>query len=404
MRNHRLWEWRKHMQYERLCAKAAYAETSASEFAELVDHMSGCIECRTLFQDFVGIVANELPQIARLHGQAAALGSNGHIRSTAVPVLVNQTNIGAHEATQPWRRLFAWGAPVALTVLLIVVYLGRQVGHLKTSPPVAVVMPSSGAAGDSKQGENAQLQEKVTTSQQQVKNLESLLQTTKEANAGAQNKNSQLTARVEAYEKAVAENQQIIQRQNSELEQLRQNLASANSMMAAGRVAENVTEADLARTRMQLAAVSERLSKQQQTNNALKRVQELMAARDLHIISVPPMEPAVQTSRPSGRILYAEGKQAMFYGFDLTDSGQVANATFHVWGEELESRKSLKNLGVFEPEDRHNGLWVLTFNDANVLAHVDRIFVTVEAGREALSHPQGKTILIADFRDKPQHP
>lgn len=404
MRNHRLWEWRKHMQYERLCAKAAYAEASAAEFAELVDHMSGCIECRALFQDLVEIVADDLPQIARLHGRAAPLGGNGHIRSTAVPVPINQTNVEAHGVTRPWRRLFAWGVPVALAILLIVVYLGRQASHLRTSPPVTVVMHSSGAGGDSKQVENAELQEQVKAAQRQVKNLESLLQTTKEATAGAQNKNSQLTARVEAYEKAIAENQQIIQKQNSELEHLRQNLASANSMTAAGRIAENVAEADLSRTRIQLAAVSEQLNKQQQTNNTLKRVQELMAARDLHVISVPPMEPAVQTSRPSGRILYAEGKQAMFYGFDLTDSGQVANATFHVWGEDLESRKSIKNLGVFELDDRHTGLWVLTLNDSNVLAHVDKIFVTVEAGREALSHPHGKTILIADFRDKPQHP
>ena len=47
---------------------------------------------------------------------------------------------------------------------------------------------------------------------------------------------------------------------------------------------------------------------------------------------------------------------------------------------------------------------MLTFDDPNILAQINSVFVTVESSRKAVKEPGGKRILFAFLGDKPNHP
>src|SRR5450755_867686 len=50
--------------FEQLCALAAIGEVSASEFAELNEHLATCGNCQELYADFRRIASNELGAVA----------------------------------------------------------------------------------------------------------------------------------------------------------------------------------------------------------------------------------------------------------------------------------------------------------------------------------------------------
>jgi len=75
-----------------------------------------------------------------------------------------------------------------------------------------------------------------------------------------------------------------------------------------------------------------------------------------------------------------------------------------VWGERLGSEKPIKSLGVFHTDDASDGRWVLTFDDPNVLAQINSVFVTAESAKKSIREPGGKRILFAFLGDKPNHP
>ena len=50
--------------FEQLCALASIGEVSASEFAELNEHLSTCSNCEEVYADFRRIASNELGAVA----------------------------------------------------------------------------------------------------------------------------------------------------------------------------------------------------------------------------------------------------------------------------------------------------------------------------------------------------
>jgi hypothetical protein len=134
-------------------------------------------------------------------------------------------------------------------------------------------------------------------------------------------------------------------------------------------------------------------------------VRDLVVARNLHIIDVHDRNGDGKSQRAFGRIFYTEGKSLIFYAYDLADPRKVdAQVSFCVWGGRLGAEKPISNLGVFHNDDAKDGRWVLTFDDPNVLAQINSVFVTVESSRKTIREPGGRRILFAFLGDKPNHP
>src|SRR5260370_12641581 len=87
--------------------------------------------------------------------------------------------------------------------------------------------------------------------------------------------------------------------------------------------------------------------------------------------------------RARARIWCREGKSLIFYAYDLSDPRKVdAKVSFYVWGERLGAEKPIRSLGIFRNDDANDGRWVLTFEDPQVLAQINSVFVTVESSKK----------------------
>jgi hypothetical protein len=399
MPRNRLLIW-PHTFYERLCAKVAYGDASDAEFGELIKHLQTCTECRALLRDFIRITADVLPQIAAGHSRTGFLGANGY------KVTRDSKGMGeAHfQGTKKLRR-FRWplslacGAALLLSAVLVARHVRVRGYDHSTPAPMAEVrsIAELNRRRERDLSAGASEREALQAAQLQVTKLKAALKVVDASTAAAEKKNSELEARIVNYENALADSERIVQEKTLVAVRLKQEIAEQEQVL-------NSKATELASVRGRLVDIEGELDHQREVNSALAKAQELIAARDFHLISVPAMDPDTGHPRPFGRILYAEGKEMMFYAFNLDGSGELASANFHVWGDKAGSAGSTRSLGVFKSDDKAAGRWRLIFSDANVLANLDRIFVTVELSTEAVKKPKGKKILIAYLGEKPNHP
>jgi hypothetical protein len=145
------------------------------------------------------------------------------------------------------------------------------------------------------------------------------------------------------------------------------------------------------------------VARERQLLAASAQARDLITARNLHIVDVHDNDRAGR-QRPFGRIFYTEGRSLIFYAYDLDSADHRAKLAFHVWGGTLGDQKRVQNLGIFRNEDAASGRWVLTFDDARVMAQINTVFVTAEFAQDKLAKPRGKHILYAFLGDQPNHP
>jgi hypothetical protein len=103
-----------------------------------------------------------------------------------------------------------------------------------------------------------------------------------------------------------------------------------------------------------------------------------------------------------GRVFYVEGKELIFYAYDLADP-RHANPHFYAWGKGVNQSAFVAKLGIFHNDGKDEGRWVLRVDDPGVLAKIDSLFVTVEGSQNA-EKPHGKTLLYAVLGGQPNHP
>jgi hypothetical protein len=58
---------------------------------------------------------------------------------------------------------------------------------------------------------------------------------------------------------------------------------------------------------------------------------------------------------------------------------------------------------MFHTDHASDGRWVLTFDDPQVLAEIDSVFVTAEPSQK-VAEPRAERMLYAFLSDKPNHP
>ena len=402
-----------HEQYEELCALAASGQASADELNDLRSHLEGCPNCRSAAYDFTQISAQGLAQVAarRLHCDIPA-GMTQRFVARARSEGIEMSREKVAPIAKPRRvGVFAGVYAVAAVIVLVafLVVVRQKSSPTAASPqhntPPSVGTPSSDASLQKGPNQDAEIQRKLASAEADIASMATAIRKQRGELESLGEANGSLATRLanEEHESATI---------RSEKAQLEARIAGLETDVERSKSDKNTSDAlvaleegELRNLRGKLATQEAALGQQEELAARGSDVRDLVVARNLHIIDVHDRDGDGKNQRAFGRIFYTEGKSLIFYAYDLADPRKVdAKVSFCVWGERLGAEKPISNLGVFHSDDAKDGRWVLTFDDPNVLAQINSVFVTVESSRKAVKEPGGKRILFAFLGAKPNHP
>ena len=402
-----------HEQYEELCALAASGQASADELEGLRSHLEGCPRCRSAAYDFTQISAQGLSQLAakRLHCEIPSGMTQRFVaRARSEGIEISRENVVPLAKPRRMGAFASVWAVAAVIVLAAFLVIARQKSspvaaspRHNTPPPVGI--PSSDASLQKGQSHDVEIQRKLVSAEVDIASMAATLRKQRGELESRDEANDSLASRLSNEEQ---ENAKI----RSEKVQLEARIASLETDVERSKSDKNTSddlvaleESELRNLRGKLAAQEAALGQQEELAARGSDVRDLVVARNLHIIDVHDRDGNGKSQRAFGRIFYTEGKSLIFYAYDLADPRRVdAKVSFCVWGERLGAEKPISSLGVFHSDDAKDGRWLLTFDDPNVLAQINSVFVTVESARKTVKEPGGKRILFAFLGDKPNHP
>jgi hypothetical protein len=401
-----------HEQYEELCALAASGQASTDELADLRSHLEDCPSCRSAAYDFTQISAQGLSQLAakRLRCEIPSGMTQRFVaRARSEGIAISRENVAP--IAKPRRiRVFASVCAVAAVIVLgAFLMIARQksspiaAGPQHSTPPPAGV-PSRDASRQS-QNRDVEIQRKLASAEAEIASMAATIR----------KQHGELESLGEAKDSLasrLANEQQENAAIRSEKAQLEVRIAGLEIDVERSKSDKNTSDAlvaleenELRNLRNKLATQEAALGQQEELAARGSDVRDLVVARNLHIIDVHDRDGNGENQRAFGRIFYTEGKSLIFYAYDLADPRKVdAKVSFCVWGERLGAERPISSLGVFHSDDAKDGRWVLMFDDPNVLAQINSVFVTVEPSRKAIKEPGGRRMLFAFLGDKPNHP
>jgi hypothetical protein len=412
--------------FEQLCALAAIGEVSATEFAELNEHLAGCGDCREMYADFRRISSNELGAVATGRwsgGDAAADLDEPVLLARVLQRAQAETEVRPEPAEfrpshQPRPALFGlWNlmrSPVLTTAALVVLLCAAAgIGAYKLrdrqlAPTVAHLNAELSQRESEARKAGAQSDSTSTLLQQKESEREALQQSL----ADARKSYAEMVSRDQALETELATTKQQLEKTGNDLRQA--NAAaqqSGNSLLA---LQTQLTEA-VARTTVQENLVEQLQRKLQRRSEeetvaatvpaiADGNAKEIFGARDLHIVDVYDVDASGKTKRGFGRVYFVEKKLLLFYAFDLQDKQQQRVASgFQAWGYRQGNENKPQNLGLFLMDDPTVSRWVLKVNNASVLERIDAVFVTLEPPNGSPA-PRGRKLLYANLGGPPNHP
>jgi hypothetical protein len=402
-----------HEQYEELCALAASGQASQDELTDLRAHLEDCPNCRGAAYDFTRVSAQGLSLLAakRLRCQIPSeMTQRFMARARSEGIEMTRENLPQAPATN--RRWFFATISAAAAVALIAGFLiiGRRksipvvVEHRQlpasqtTGPSPATVSQDSGAR-------DARLQQQLAAARSEMKFVSATIQQQRAEIESERKASDDLNSRLAEAEKGTAITQSERAQRDVRITQLETEMEKAKSEKNASDTTLALEETELRELRKQISDAAAALGEQQELAEKGSDVRDLVVARNLHIIDVHDRDGDGKSQRAFGRIFYTEGKSLIFYGYDLSDPRKLdAKVSFYVWGERLGAEKPIRNPGVFHNDDVSDGRWVLTFDDPQVLAQINSVFVTVESSKKAIKEPGRRRVLFAFLGDRPNHP
>lgn len=402
-----------HEHYEELCALAASGQASADELTELRSHTEDCPTCRKIASDFMEISALGLAPLAEKGSRSQIpSGMSGRFLARA-----RSEGIGLSRKESPEKRTPGGHVLVAALIaavaaaLLISAFLSLR--NRKPQPrkrdlvqmPLQPKLGPSTAVSQNAEAEEARLQQQVVSAQEKMRNMENSIRALRteldSVNTARSSLNSRLLDAKRENERIQSEKAQW----ETQAAQLEADIQKSRSEKNASDTTWALQQAELSELRNKLSEESEALQQQEALAAQGIDVRELVVARNLHIIDVHDRDGNGKSQRAFGRIFYTEGKSLIFYAYDLADPRKLdAKVSFYVWGERLGAEKPVRSLGIFHNDDATDGRWVLTFDDPQVLAQINSVFVTVESTKKSIKQPGGRRILFAFLGDKPNHP
>ena len=402
-----------HEHYEELCALAASGQASPEELTDLSSHLESCPSCRSTAYDFTQISAQALSQLAakRLCCQIP-VGMTQRFVARARSEGIEITRENVPKATSPNRQALVAGIGAVAAVVLIAGFLA--IG--KHKPPQSVLkdeqLPERQSSAESSKtsiqsghDQDAQLQQQLAAARSEMNFMGASIRAQRSELESMRKATDSLNSRLTEAEQQNSRIQSERAQRDARIAQLEGEIEKARSEKNASDTALALQEAEVRELRKQVSDEADALGQQEALAAKGTDVRDLVVARNLHIIDVHDRDGDGKSQRAFGRIFYTEGKSLIFYAYDLADQRKLdARVSFYVWGGRLGAEKPVRSLGIFHNDDANDGRWVLTFDDPQVLAQINSVFVTVESSKKSIKEPGGRRILFAFLGDKPNHP
>jgi hypothetical protein len=426
--------------FEELCALAAIGQISETEFVQLRNHLAQCAHCRSTCTDYTDIVHNKLPlaepELISSSRLPPVFSENSsyrgrflaRARKEGIPVSQRPSFVTVWER---WRANF-WTptdyraiATVAVAALLVVagllgynlhetnvqyrrlatdqaalnkqLDLHREQGRVSRQNPVeSLALPHetlppaiTNVPRPENEAELIQLRAARSAAQTRSKALEARLEEVASELEVLRTQNAETRVSREELEKKVKEAERVANNAKEDLQEIRQ----ARSKDSVTIAAQNL---EIQKLSERLTVQAELLDQEKNLLEASRDVRDLMGSRNFHIADVYDVDSKGKDQRAFGRVFYTEGKSTLiFYAFDLNDRNATKrNASFQVWGKGGPAQGPTLSLGLFQIDDQKQNRWVLRFEDPQILAKIDSVFVTVEPPGGS-SKPTGRQFLFA---------
>jgi hypothetical protein len=437
-----------HERFEELCALSEIGQISVEEFRELHAHLQTCTTCRLRQADFAEILHEHLPLLAPEEAVPDTRGVAFHDASYKQRFLRRAQNEGlvfspeVTDAKKPkqseagWQRLAWLWQPKRLAFSLGAVGLGFWLGSLgERQGATEHAAPSHELA--KLQDENSSLKQQIAqqaAQAPQVQSEEPVSQPRSVASLANAELVRQLSQARQDSATAVKRTQVLddeLQKASAEVIRLKEEatrlkadsssvaklkdteaaLQTANSELQKLQRERSVYASTFADQQTQIRELMEKLGTQTESieqerelTAASRDIRQLMGARNLHIIDVEDVEDARGSKQPVGRVFYTEGKSLIFYAFDLEKRRKsLEKFSFQAWGQREAKGGPVQSLGMFVNEDQGKSPWVLKYDNPQVLAQIDSVFVTIEP-KGGSNRPQGRQLMYAYLRANPNHP
>jgi anti-sigma-K factor RskA len=420
--------------FAELCALSTTGELSIEESAELHAHISTCLACAELIDEYTSLAHSGMARLAPEFAPAEQGGVTSirgkQAEQRLISALHSEPAISAPQCVTvhapvrrvtPIRRIEIPAAAVA--ALLICVTGAFELGRKTTAPqPIAKVVSSAqsgvsqvGTPGVEKsklqsqlaaaQASLADITDRLAKSNQQIQNLAESRQSLLDQIAGLTQKDgsdSTSLATVSAQRDSL---QQQLTDATSALSRVRDDLTRAQSERQGALYREATLETEVNDLHTELASANTSAGSDEKFLAADRDIRELMGARELYISDVFDVQNNGQRSQPFGRVFYTKGKSLIFYAFDLqAQPGYREAKAFQAWGKPDSVTGKPISLGIFYQDSAQNRRWIVKSADPNVLAQINAVFVTVEPNGGS-ARPTGKPFLEAYLHSlPPNHP
>ena len=428
-----------HERFEELCALAALGQISAGEYAELRSHLIACEDCRRSRQDYLEILHEHLPLVAA--GEPAGSSSKVALHEssyrqrflqrtehrssspTTPPIAGNATRsgVGAGQWYRP-NRMTRYALPLAAGLLVAalglsgfqwyrggerlsnatarVSQLREEIGRLNRqiseqslaglSPaPVTVAVPDrSGAEMDRLIEELSRAQSQRRRALAELRSQSRKLVETR-ADADALNQALEVARNSETrLSEKLARVERALQTRTGELEALRKQGATREVALA-------LQEKQIGELARKVNEQAETIRRDQELLAADRDIRDLLTARNLRVLYVQDNDPGGERV-VDAHLFYAEGRRLFVYAHELPRGEKsLDNFSLQAWGKRSSALTGTpKSLGIFYADAGNDKGWMLKFDDPEVLAQIDSIFVTLEP-KEGSLKPRGRQLLYS---------
>src|SRR5262249_15924414 len=269
------------------------------------------------------------------------------------------------------------------------------------SPPPRDTVPTTRPSlpplqkADAELAQLAQLRSGSVAAEKRSKVLEDQLTKLASELEGLRAQSEQISVSREQLEKKLKDAEQLANAVKQDLQEIREARSKDTLTIAA-------QDVEIQKLSQKLTEQAEMLEQERALLEASRDVRDLMGARNFHIADVYDVDSKGKDQRAFGRIFYTEGQSTLiFYAFDLNDRNTVKrNASFQVWGKRGPTQGPTHSLGLFQIDDQKQNRWVLRFEDRQILAEIDSVFVTVEPPGGS-ARPTGRQFLYAYLNANP---
>lgn len=428
-----------HERYEQLIAFYSTGELTDAQVHELAAHLRVCESCReglreyrTLFRH-VGPTLFSSEELSAMHDDSWApelkkrvLTNFAQMQRTSAPGR-NRATVWSSAPPNRLSSTFKTNAILGTICILLIaagVMLAKRNALIRsknnqftiTSTATANSPLESKAAGAEEQSARLKID-----GQDRTQLISSLARHVKEQQSQIAELNSQISHLQQQRNETLTTQDQLkstnfalsreqqnlankLHEEESSLAIAQQQLRDLQSEHAADLVETAHERSELADLKAQLHDRDSTIEQQQQLLASDRDIRELMGARELTIAEISDFDQNAQKRKPFGRVFFTKDRSLVFYAFDLDKQRGLQKASaFQAWGVSSSNRSSALNLGILYKDSESNRRWTLKFDDPEILAKIDAIFVTIEPNGGSLK-PSGKQLLYAYLRTQPNHP